>query len=95
MFTWDDPTIPSNAQVAFARKIQSVTGRKLPEDMSRMSMRAYISTNYPEFRRIQLDAVQRMDPDDLEWDAGLTDGEIMYGYDFLGIDLYTGGLAEY
>ena len=95
MFTWDDPTIPSNAQMAFARKIQSVTGWKLPDDMTRQSLREYITKHMAEFKTMRPFHCSSRFQDSPEWDVDTfaAEWEEWDRMEADGLDPYTGGFA--
>lgn len=89
--------MPSNAQVAFARKIQSVTGRKLPDDMTRQSLKEYITRHMAEFKTMKPSHCSSGFQDSPEWDVdafSVTGWEEWDRMEADGLDPYTGGFAD-
>ena len=94
MFTFEDPTAPTEAQMKFAKKIRDVTGRPLPGDMTRQALHQYISANILEFTHKQR-ASRRKGPTDLDYDHYDDNPYAMWDeMEAYGLDPYTGGFAE-
>ena len=92
MFTWTDPTMPTEAQMTFAKKIRDALGKPFPKDRTKMAMAAYISSNYREFRALRRSGPG---PDDLDYDQFDTSTYSMWDeMEAYGLDPYTGGFAE-